>query len=60
MLLGDLGGEQIANHVLGFVLALDGSGDDLVEGALHAVELQFAHGGQNLGTFHHRDLLRLS
>jgi hypothetical protein len=32
----------------------------LVEGRLHAVELELAHGGENLGTFHQIDLLRLS
>ena len=60
LLLGDLGGEQIANDLLRLVLALDGGGDDLVEGRLHAVELQLAHGGEDLGTLHHTALLRLS
>jgi hypothetical protein len=46
--------------MLGLVLTLDGGGDDLVEGHLHAVELELAHGGQNLGTLHHTALLRLS
>ena len=36
LLLGDLGGEQVADDALRLVLALDGSGDDLVEGSLHA------------------------
>jgi hypothetical protein len=57
---GDLGGEQIADHALRLVLALHRRGDRLVEGGLHAVELQLAHGGENLGTLHHRALLRLS
>jgi hypothetical protein len=42
------------------MLALDGGGDDLVIGALHAVELELAHRGQDLGAFHHIALLRLS
>ena len=42
------------------MLALDGGRDDLIEGRLHAIELEFAHGGENLGTFHYRALLRLS
>jgi hypothetical protein len=60
LLLGDLGGEQITDHPLRLVLALHRGGDDLVEGGLHAVELQLAHGGQDLGAFHHTALLRLS
>jgi hypothetical protein len=42
------------------VLTLDAGGDDLVEGRLHAIELERAHRGQNLGTLHHTALLRLS
>jgi hypothetical protein len=30
LLLGDLGGGQVAHHALRFMLALDGGGDDLV------------------------------
>ena len=60
LLLGDLGGEQVADDPLGLVLALDRGGDDLVVGSLHAVELELAHGGQDLGTLHHTALLRLS
>src|SRR5438874_2514510 len=33
LLLIDLGGEQVADNALGFVLALDGSRNDLVEGS---------------------------
>ncbi len=60
LLLGDLGREEIADDALGLVLALDGGGDDLVVGGLHAVELQLAHRLQDLGTLHHRALLRRS
>src|SRR3546814_19199964 len=42
------------------MLTLDRGGEGLVEGRLHAVELEFAHGGQDLGTLHHNALLRLS
>src|SRR5437660_12336464 len=37
LLLVDLGVEQVADNALRFVLALDGSRHDLVEGSLHAV-----------------------
>jgi hypothetical protein len=58
-LLGDLGCEQVADDALRLVLALDGD-DDLVEGRVDPVDLELAHGGQNLGTLHHASLLRLS
>jgi len=38
----------------------DGRGHDLVEGGLHAVELEFAHEVEELGSFHQMVLLRLS
>jgi hypothetical protein len=60
LLLADLGVEQIADDALGFVLAFDGSGHDLVEGGLHAIELEFAHEVEELGSFHQMVLLRLS
>ena len=60
LLLGDLRGEQVADDPLRLVLALHRGGDDLVEGGLHAEELQLAHGGQDLGAFHHTALLRRS
>lgn len=60
LLLGDLGGEQVADDALRLVLALHRRGDDLVEGGLHAIELELAHGGKNLRAFHHTALLRLS
>ena len=61
LLLGDLGGEQVADHPLRLVLPLHRGRDDLVIGGLHAEELQPAHGGQNLGSLHHPlALLRLS
>ena len=40
LLFVHLGVEQIADNGLGFVLARDGSRHDLVEGGLHAVELE--------------------
>ena len=60
LLLADLGSEQVADDPLRLVLALDRSCDDLVERGLHAIELELAHGGHDLGTFHHTALLRLS
>ena len=60
LLLIDLGVEQVADNALGFVLALDGSRHDLVEGGLHAVELEFTHEVEQLSTFHQMVLLRLS
>jgi len=42
------------------VLALDGGGHDLVEGGLHAVELELAHEVEELRSFHQIVLLRLS
>jgi hypothetical protein len=60
LLLVDLGGEQIADDVLGFVLAFDGGRHDLVEGGLHAVELKLAHEIEDLGSFHQFVLRRLS
>ena len=60
LLLGDLGLEQIADDRLWLVGALHGRLDDLVEGGLHAVELELAHGGEDLLAFHHTALLRLS
>jgi hypothetical protein len=43
LLLIDLGVEQIANNALRFVLAFDSGRHDLVEGGLHAIELELAH-----------------
>ena len=60
LLLIDLGIEQVADNALGFVLALDGGRHDLVEGGLHAVELELAHEVKQLSTFHQMVLLRLS
>src|SRR6185503_197612 len=56
--LGD--GEQIADDALGFVLALDRGRHDLVEGGLHAVELELAHKIEDLSSFHQLVLRRLS
>lgn len=58
VLLVDLRVEQVGNDVLGFVLALDRSRHDLVEGCLHAVELEFAHELEDLGSFHQMALRR--
>ncbi|GEC17306.1 hypothetical protein J2S34_002027 [Nitrobacter winogradskyi] len=60
LLLVDLGIEQIADDALRFVLALDGGRHDLVEGGLHAIELEFAHEVEELRAFHQTVLLRLS
>ena len=60
LLLADLGLEQIADDALRFMLALDGGGHDLVEGGLHAVELELAHEVEELSAFHQTVLLRLS
>ena len=60
LLLVDLGVEQITDDALGFVLAFDGRGHDLVEGSLHAVEFELAHEIEELGSFHQLVLLRLS
>src|SRR5262245_34214049 len=43
LLLVDLGGEQVADDALRFMLTFDGRGHDLVEGGFHTVELEFAH-----------------
>ena len=48
LLLADLGSEKIADDFLGFVLALDRRGDDLVIGRSHPVELELAHRVQHL------------
>src|ERR1700712_5718117 len=60
LLLADLGGQQITDNAGRFMLALGRHSDDLVIGGLHAIELQLAHGGQDLGTLHYTALLRLS
>jgi hypothetical protein len=60
LLLGDLGLEEVADDALRLMLALHGGGDDLVEGGLHAVELQVAHHVEDVGSFHAQALLRRS
>src|SRR5258708_20986289 len=60
LLLANLCLEQIADDALGFVLAFDGGGHDLVEGGLHAIELELAHEVEELGSVHQMVLLRLS
>ena len=60
LLLVDLGVEQVTDDALRFMLAFDGSGHDLVEGGLHAVELELAHEVEELSSFHQLVLLRLS
>src|ERR1700694_6027636 len=52
LLLADLGVEQIADDALRFVLAFDGGGHDLIEGSLHAVELELTHEVEELSAFH--------
>src|SRR4051794_26931882 len=60
LLLADLGVEQITDDALRFVLAFDGRSHDLVEGGLHAEELELAHEVEELSAFHQMVLLRLS
>jgi hypothetical protein len=60
LLLADLGIEQITDDTLGFVLAFDGRGHDLVKSGLHAVELELSHEVEELSSFHQLVLLRLS
>ncbi len=60
LLLVDLRGEQIADDALGFMLAFNRGGHDLVEGGLHAIELELAHKVEQFGSFHQMVLLRLS
>ena len=60
LLLVDLGGKQIADDALWFMLAFDGGSHDLVEGGLHAIELKLAHEVEEFGSFHQMVLLRLS
>lgn len=55
LLLADLGLQQVADDLLRFVAALEGDLDDLVVGRLHPEQLQLAHGGEDLLTFHHPD-----
>ena len=52
LLLVDLGGEQVADDALGFMLALDGGGHDLIKSGLHTVKLELAHEVEQLGSFH--------
>ena len=51
LLLVDLRVEQITDNALRLMLAFDGRGHDLVEGVLHAVELELAHEVEELGSF---------
>jgi hypothetical protein len=60
LFLAGLGFEQIADDALGLVLAFDRGCHDLVEGGLHAVELELVHEFEELGSFHQMVLLRLS
>ena len=54
LLLADLGMQEVADDLLRFVLALDGGGENLVIGSLHAVELELSHRVENLRSFHGR------
>jgi hypothetical protein len=60
LLLADFRVKQIADDALGLMLAFDSGGHDLVEGGLHAIELEFAHEVEELSSFHQTVLLRLS
>ena len=52
LLLADLGLEQVAHDALRLMLAFDGSGHDLIEGVLHAVEFELAHEIEEFSAFH--------
>jgi hypothetical protein len=60
LLLADLGFKQITNDALGLMLTFDGGGHDLIEGGLHAIELELAHEVEEFSAFHQMVLLRLS
>jgi hypothetical protein len=60
LLLANLGVEQITDDALRLMLAFDSSGHDLVEGGLHAEELELTHEVEELSAFHQMVLLRLS
>ena len=61
LLLAELGRQEVADDALRLVLALHRRGDDLVIGGFHAVELERAHGVEDVGAVHHpAALLRLS
>ena len=61
-LMGELKlfGMKAAFDALRFMLAFDSRGHDLVEGGLHAVELELTHEVEELSSFHQMVLLRLS
>ena len=52
-LLIDLGSQQVADHLLGFVLSPDGCRHQFVVGRTHTEELEVGHRGKDLGAFHH-------
>lgn len=60
LLVGDLRAQQVPKHPLRLVLAFDGGGHDLVEGRLHAEELERAHQGEERGPVHQPILRRVS
>ena len=57
MLLRYLRLEQIADEPLRLMLALERGGVDLVVGAFHSVELEFAHHFEDFGSLHGHALL---
>ena len=60
LFLRDFGFQQIANDARRLVLALDPGRHHLVVGAAHTKELQLAHQGEDVRTFHGLVLLKLS
>jgi hypothetical protein len=60
VLFGDLGFEKVADELLRLMLALERGGVDLVVGALHSVELEFAHHFEDFGSLHGHALLSWS
>ena len=52
LLLGDFGGEQLADDARRLVAALDAIGHDLVVGRAHTEQLEPGHQLENVGAFH--------
>jgi hypothetical protein len=52
VLLGDLGRKQVADDLLGRVLALEPVGQHLIERPAHAEQLELDHHLQDIMTFH--------
>ena len=55
-----LGADQAGDEGIELIAAGQALAGDLVEAGAHAVELEFAHGVENLVAFHQATLLMLS